>query len=409
MPRVKTNIESFPVDSVERRLLVLTARPEPDDFAKDEIRRLLVRKMDWDALITHSLVHGTAGQLYRSLSSLSEADQVPQTVLERLRAAYLQIAAMGMQNLAHLKVLAEALSESGVQMIALKGAALIEKVYGDPGLRPLSDVDIMVRERDWQVIRGVLRKLGYNPVEKDFAELPPKLTKHDIQAHIQYLSSSGICLEFQFDLFTLGIGMLDVEGVWNRAREVEIGGAKMLALGPEDELLQLTVHANRHGYARLKWLVDIAETLRQEDGLDWDLLISLAKREQLQTSVYSTLVHIEELFGLQLIDKEKKEKLKPRGYQMALWKAVWPRKSREEFEGRYEDGICFYFYRPFCGWNIVNLLLMGRVRDKLAYQARWIAPSLTWMSKTYNTSKSLSLLKYYPVRLVNSSKKKRAE
>ena len=391
--------KSLVAGSPEWHLLLAAARIQLDDYTTGELKRILQRGIDWDIVIPHSVSHGIAGLLYLHLSSLSEEIKIPQAVIQRLQSAYLRAAASGMQQLAHFRVVAEAFGEAGIELITLKGAALTELLYGDPGLRPLSDIDIIIKESDWSAACEILKNMGYSSPTQRLRPLPPKLTRYDVESHVQLVSPAGTCLEFQFDLFTMGIGMLDMEGVWKRSRNAVIAGAEVHTLGPEDQLLHLLVHANRHGCSQLKWLVDITEYLRQDPGLDWDLLVSIARREKVTVYVYQTLTHIERLFGPLPVGRGVLEQLRPRGYQQLLWKAVWPRRELDKFNGRNEDSICYYFYKPFSGWNLVNFALSGRVRDKVAYQLRWILPSFDWMARTYDQPKSISLIRYYPVRL----------
>jgi len=193
-------------------------------------------------------------------------------------------------------------------------------------------------------------------------------------------------------------------GVWERSRESEIGGARARVLSPEDQMLHLLVHANRHGCSRLKWLVDVSESFRRGEPIDWGLLESIARKEKVTAVIYETLVHVERLLGEKFVETAVLERFSPNLFQRAAWRVLWPRKRLDEFRGRYEDGICYYFYRPLSGWNLFNFVLMGRVKDKVKYQARWIVPSLDWMSASYGQPKSLRLLKYYPIRLAGRAK-----
>lgn len=398
---------NMPLTSAEQCLLLLSARLSLDEESAAELRSLLRKKIDWDVVITQSAMHGTTGILYKHLVDASLESSIPEDVLEKMRNLYLQIAASGIMQSAQFKQVSEELAVNKVEIILLKGAALITDVYGDYGLRAMSDIDVLVREQDWPIIYRILKKTGYRLVEKDFEQIPPKLTRYDVEAHVQYISHLGTCLEFQFDLLTIGIGMKDVGGVWARSREIERDGVKVRKLSQEDQLLQLLVHTNRHGCSRLKWIVDITESIHQGHDLDWELFITIVKREKVQAVAYYTLGHVERLIGSELAPREVMVKLKPRFYKSAIWRMVWPRKHLDEFRGRNEDAITFYVYRIFSGWNLLNLALMGRVMDKIDYQMKWIIPPVRWMSETYGERKLLRLIKYYPLRVVNYNLKKK--
>jgi hypothetical protein len=57
--------------------------------------------------------------------------------------------------------LIDALRAEGIDALPFKGAALAPLYYADPLLRPLADLDILVRERDVRSGRAVLERLGY--------------------------------------------------------------------------------------------------------------------------------------------------------------------------------------------------------------------------------------------------------
>jgi hypothetical protein len=68
-----------------------------------------------------------------------------------------------------------------------------------------------------------------------------------------------------------------IADLWADARPRPFRGAPALALGPEWELLYLAVHAARHRWESLKWLVDIHEVCRR-GGLDWEKVRAKADR-----------------------------------------------------------------------------------------------------------------------------------
>ena len=144
MNTLAPNVDAAPaVGTPEWRLLIATARLELDDHWAAEFRQVLGHKLDWETVITQSLIHGTAGLLLRHLAAAPDYIEIPAEVMERLRAIHLRLTASGMQMLAQFHLFAWDLGEAGVPTIVLKGAALAERLYGDVGLRPMSDIDLI--------------------------------------------------------------------------------------------------------------------------------------------------------------------------------------------------------------------------------------------------------------------------
>ncbi|HSE95650.1 MAG TPA: nucleotidyltransferase family protein, partial [Methylomirabilota bacterium] len=54
------------------------------------------------------------------------------------------------------------LGDAGIEALVLKGAALALAYYGDPGLRPMADLDVLVRPGAAAVASDVLRRCGWS-------------------------------------------------------------------------------------------------------------------------------------------------------------------------------------------------------------------------------------------------------
>jgi hypothetical protein len=63
--------------------------------------------------------------------------------------------------LGELQALCEAAEQRGVVLVPLKGAALASHFYTDPALRPLADLDLLIRPQDGSVLDELLLTLGY--------------------------------------------------------------------------------------------------------------------------------------------------------------------------------------------------------------------------------------------------------
>ena len=66
--------------------------------------------------------------------------------------------------LAALRDAREAASKEGIELAALKGAALLELGLYQPGERGMADADVLVRARDLKRFEGLLTGLGFEPM-----------------------------------------------------------------------------------------------------------------------------------------------------------------------------------------------------------------------------------------------------
>jgi putative nucleotidyltransferase-like protein len=134
----------------------------------------------------------------------------------------------------------------------------------------------------------------------------------------------------------------------------------------EDQLVQLSVHAQKHGFSRLIWLKDLDLLLRHEGGrLDWRLVEDVATREGVSASVWYALELAHTLLGTPLPGVAKR--LAPRRLLKLLYAAVWPEQRIANLEGFLRRrAVQFHAAESWKGM-LPSLILMGRrsVRARL--------------------------------------------
>jgi hypothetical protein len=72
---------------------------------------------------------------------------------------------------------------------------------------------------------------------------------------------------------------IDYPALWRRVRPIPFQGTTVLGFDPEDLMLVLCVHGAKEQWARLLWLCDIAEFLKRQRALDWDVLFRRAAQQ----------------------------------------------------------------------------------------------------------------------------------
>jgi len=166
-------------------------------------------------------------------------------------------------------------------VIPLKGVALSESLYGDPSLRVSADLDVLVPRECVARAWTVLGELGYvmaDHEERVEASELGLLLESNIECAFTSPEAAGCPVELHWDIAWRwphsGPAIADL---WADARPRPFRGAPAHALGPEWELLYLAVHAARHRWESLKWLVDIHEICRR-GGLDWEKVRAKADR-----------------------------------------------------------------------------------------------------------------------------------
>ena len=267
-------------------LTLLRALPDRLDAAD-------LKAVAWADLPAQAEAHGLSGLLLNALAR-REAE-VPRAALAALRAQARNAAAWALK-LRRLQTDAlAALAKEGLTPVLLKGQGFAARYWGDPLLRPASDVDVMVRTEELPQARRAMAALGLKE-HVDEGEDDPFAHHH----HLGFHGPAGL-VEVHFRLLTgPGGGQLGDEAVWARSRPGTADGAAVRWLSPEDELVYLASHAAGHLFLRLAWLVDLKLLLAKERALDWDAAVALAARAELKAATHAALVLAKEALGAEV-------------------------------------------------------------------------------------------------------------
>jgi hypothetical protein len=162
---------------------------------------------------------------------------------------------------AELQDVLTAFRASGVEAIVLKGAALAETVYGHIGLRPMCDIDILMKPENTDAVGAILLGLGYRPAPNN----PAAYIKTDT-------------LPVMVDVHTALAHLNDDEmnRVWREAKDAVIAGVPARILSCEDTLVHIIRHMSfAHGFVSEKWLRDIDRLARHyRREIDWKTVIA---------------------------------------------------------------------------------------------------------------------------------------
>jgi hypothetical protein len=238
-------------------------------------------------LIEQSVREGVAGILYKSLLVSGRFDFLDRFQRETLQTFYYQTIHFNLHLIHALKEVLCVASRKGTRVVLLQGIDLLHGVYEDPGLRPMTDIDLWVSKNDYDEFAGVLTQLGY---ERD--PVYPNTYKRrsvifDIHTHILWAD------RIRARKLLLGKGEEDLA---ESARAVEVEGEKALCLSLFDQVLYLALHSFKHRVARLIWLVDIKRILERWNASDWERLARRAEDLGQTKALSYTFFLLEQIF-----------------------------------------------------------------------------------------------------------------
>jgi hypothetical protein len=292
----------------EDRIILLSGHIDLDPGRQRALREAVGAGLDWGRILQVSQREQTCCLMYHHFRSLDLERSIPGAVRDAFKSVYYEVCARNTLIISRTKDLLALLNEARVPVILLKGIFLAGSVYPDIGCRPMSDIDILVREKDKTRLAGLLQGFGYGLIGKDpmndpfgysstFEASDKSRLPLSIDAHCTILPSTwlmGLCAH-----------KLDLERVWSRAMPAQFEGTGVRVLSYEHLLIFQSCHGFVHDYQRLIMLVDIEGILRAFKGkLDLEKAGSEAKRFGVDNIVADALERVKKMSDGSSLDTE---------------------------------------------------------------------------------------------------------
>jgi hypothetical protein len=196
---------------------------------------------------------------------------LPAPVARRLERHATTVAARNLQIQSELERVLRTLEDAKVPVMLLKGAALNLTLYPRPDLRPMSDVDLLVRPEDaeravaallehsWRRGRDLVREGFFPRYHYECELLGGSIAPLRIDLHARPLRPLRLARTMPTDAF------------WAGAETARVGSSQGMIAARETMFIHLAAHAAFHGCSRLLWLYDIKRFVDElGHTLDWD-------------------------------------------------------------------------------------------------------------------------------------------
>jgi len=239
----------------------------------DSLRALLRSPIRWEILFDLADRHGVQPLLSQALRNVPES--VPSEHASALRQAFQTNLHKSLLLSRELIRIVDRLSAVGINVMAYKGLALAEAIYGDIALRQSGDIDLMIRAADLARIREAVRELGYTPHAPLSEAEERACLKSGYECAFDGAAGRNL-LEVQWAIQPSFYAVdFDMDGVFQRAVMSTVAGCPMKTPCIEDLFLVLSLHAAKHVWGRLIWLCDLARIMNLPQ-LNWKQIASQA-------------------------------------------------------------------------------------------------------------------------------------
>lgn len=205
--------------------------------------------------------HRLAPLVYLNIERFNRAENTPAEILNRLKEAYFSTLAHNALQERKLRELLQAAAEAGADVIPIKGAAIAQTWYEQPGVRFAGDIDLLVREENLTRFDRAARSVGFTE--------SPAPDRHWTRTYI-HPEPPGVIVECQWNLwlnFRLGFPF---DSFWDKTGEANLLGVPAALLDPVNEILLSAFHFASHHHYRgpLLWLHDIMLMLPETPEAD---------------------------------------------------------------------------------------------------------------------------------------------
>jgi hypothetical protein len=301
---------------------------------------------------------GLVPALYRCLQFHAD---IPQPVRDRLSLLYRVNAARNQYLLDTLGEILAVFASGDLPAIPYKGPILAATIYNGIERRACGDLDLLVHRGDVLRARDLLLAHNFKPVHhfRDQKEEVQRL-QNDCEYNLER-TCDGVNVElhwaFRPKFFPFP---LDMEGLWSKAKTINVGGIDTLTLAPDDLLLVLCVHGAKHCWERLGWICDIAALLRANPELDGYALSARAKELRCERVLWLGLTLAQDLLGVTAPDPFR---AKPPSEVDAL--VTWVRQSLLAEPGQLLN------QRKKHSRALFHLMIRDRLQDRLPLARHW--------------------------------------
>jgi hypothetical protein len=278
-----------------------------NEEAMQAARRVLQKPLNWGDVLETSIAHAVSPLLYGGLEQVmrtgAQGLPVPAGILEELQRIYRASQVRSHRMYKVVGDIFKTFKAAGVQAMALKDVQLARVIYPEPGLRPMGDIDILIRQEEYREAARCMNQLGFTARPQNL-----HFTLQYAFGHMFHRAKDNVWVDLQWNILQMEYDTyhqspfdFQVNQMWRRAGVMPVDDFEMLAPSPEDMLFHLCMHLEGHKYAELILFCDIAEFLRHYAGqLDWQYLAQITKKYGAESGVYYVLFFMQRLYGVTL-------------------------------------------------------------------------------------------------------------
>ncbi|MFS0596008.1 nucleotidyltransferase family protein [Peribacillus frigoritolerans] len=265
-----------------RLLLEILKTEEYESLGLD--KKELYKDINWGRFLKLAWHHRVYPFIYSKLKKVSD-NRIPPYVIQTLYKEFKKNTLKMLLLSGEMEQVGKLFTENQIRLLYLKGPVIADDIYGDISLRTSKDLDILISITDLKRAEELLLSTGYEKEVFPYVLNELKWRSHHV---IYFHPEKNIQIEIHWRLQSLPMKEPKFNELWERRRVSTLTSYPVYFLGKEDLLLFLISHGARHGWFRLRWLLDIDQMLRK--GLKLDDVYPLISKYQNRKLVGQALI-----------------------------------------------------------------------------------------------------------------------
>ena len=339
-------------------------------------KKSTIPSYNWPRIIEKAQREGLTALLFYSLKQKGLTCILNTQTRERLEELYFSQLGQNILLIEEAKKILRAFEEKNVEAILLKGIHM-QSLYPQSGLRPMTDIDLFIKEEDFDKAVEVIKTLGfkgnYGYREEYFKE------KLMVDLHTSFINANRISAR---------------ASIIDKANEVfsketidfKLEGQRVKILNIYDEIIYLCAHLFfHHGLRRLIWFFDIKLLIEKSADFNWNRLFERALSFGLEKPLFMCLLLAKTELGLKIPDEflEKQKQIKINKIEKKIYDNL--------FSGEGESAFRYLF----------TFFILKGLRRRVIFLKELFLPSPQLLKLIYSQKKPRSLSACYYEHIKN--------
>lgn len=277
--------------------------------------------------------------------------------------------------------------KAGIRTLVMKGVPLAHVYYPEKGLRPMSDIDVLVPHDQAERAIALLDSAGWKPDEPTLRTL--RWQPVYFPRGWNFSNAAGEKLDLHWRALATSLDPNADQPFWDGAEPFVLGGVETLTLNATDHLIQACVHGlPANNVAPMRWVVDAMMLLRH-GAVDWDRLLENVRKHRVSVMMGHAFDYLRSNFNAPVPDsfRHNLAQSAPEPWERAEFSVIIRTghiaRRVHGFQSNFRRMRCTTPFLAECSPLVAYLTYLrlrwglGRVREIPAYVSRWIGLKVT--------------------------------